>query len=82
MKMYTIHDRAAEVYNQPTFTLNEKIMLRILQNCLADPTHNFALNPDDYTLFEMGEYDDNTGLITGELKKITNLLALKPQQVK
>lgn len=78
LQAYVVYDRAASVYSQPMFVLNEAVMLRIIKNCLNNPEHNYSLNPDDYTLYSIGEFDDNTGEITGEMKKVTSLNAMIP----
>lgn len=80
LNAYVVYDRAAEAFSQPMFVINEAVMLRILKNCLQNPEHNYAMNPDDFTLYLMGEFDDNTGVITGELRKVTALNALITKQ--
>jgi len=61
--IYSIYDAKAEVFTSPMSLMNNNVAVRIFQNCVNTPEHNYALNPEDYNLFKLGEFDDNTGLI-------------------
>jgi hypothetical protein len=37
----------------------------------GEEDHIFKNNPSDFTLFEIGSYDDSDGLITGYLDKLS-----------
>jgi hypothetical protein len=77
LNVYSVFDEKAGAYLQPFFMQNDNVALRAISNCLADPQHNFALNPSDYTLFLIGEWDDALGAISQTKKGIVNLLELK-----
>jgi hypothetical protein len=62
-KVYTIRDTKAKAFLNPFFTVNDDTAVRIMQNVVADENHEFNKNADDYSLYYLGEYDDNTGLI-------------------
>lgn len=61
-KIYNVFDTKAKVYMEPYYTANDDVAVRIMVNCLRDPNHPFAKNPEDYQLFRCGEFDDTTGI--------------------
>lgn len=61
LKVFAIHDAKTEAYMQPFFMLNKGSALRAVTETLSDPKHSFAKYPEDFTLFELGEYDDSNG---------------------
>jgi len=62
--LFSIHDIKAGAY-LPPFTLpNKNMAIRTFTDCVNDPNHAFCRNPADYTLFCLGEFDDNDGQIT------------------
>jgi len=62
-KMFAIHDLAAGAY-LPPFTLHQPAMaVRAFANMTNDITHAFGKNPEDYSLYLIGEYDDTNSKI-------------------
>lgn len=66
MKLFvmSVRDRAADVYGQPFFSTSvggaqrsfgDEINRKDAQNALSN-------HPEDFDLFQLGVYDDNTGL--------------------
>lgn len=62
-KMYSVYDSKAEAYLPPFFASTKGVALRRFITSVNDPDHQFAIYPGDYTLFEIGEYDDQTGQV-------------------
>ncbi len=63
-KIFSIYDQKAYAY-LPPFTLPTADMAeRTFMDCVNAIDHAFCRNPADYTLFEIGTYDDNKGLIS------------------
>jgi len=59
--VYSIFDSKAEAY-LPPFILPKKAMaLRTFSDCVNSDTHQFGANPADYTLFELGTFNDENG---------------------
>lgn len=81
IKMYAIYDSAAGAYLQPFFFHQDGLALRAISDCVADPSHNFAKHPDDYTLFYIGEFDDQTGDIVPAVpaESLGNLIEFKQE---
>lgn len=59
MKVFTVFDSVAAVYMQPFFLQTKGQAIRAFSDSVADKNHQFSKHPDDYTLFELGEYDDS-----------------------
>lgn len=78
-KVFTIYDSKLEVYNQPFLAINKGHALRILSDIMKKPDHPFTEHSKDFTLFELGEYDDSKGeYTTSEAKMcVTGLWELK-----
>jgi len=63
LKMFTVYDSKLEAYLQPFYMATAGLAVRAFADIVADKTHAFSKHPADYTLFEIGSYDDRTGLI-------------------
>lgn len=61
LKLFAIYDTKAEAYMTPFYLATKGMALRVFADCCNDPDHNFGKNPEDYVLFELGEFDANTG---------------------
>lgn len=66
MKIYTIYDNKAAFYGQPFVAHNAADATRSFQQGANDDQTMICKNPADYELFEIGEYDIQTGLITAQ----------------
>jgi len=75
----TVKDRAADAYGRPMFVPSTGVAIRsfsdeINRNNAENQLYN---HPDDFDLYELGEFDDNTGLFT--LHEQPKLLSLGKQ---
>lgn len=62
--MFSVHDSKAEAFVQPFFAPNTAVGLRIFQQNVNDPNTTINSFPEDYTLFELGEFNSDTGMVT------------------
>ncbi len=62
-KVFTIYDQKAQAFLPPFFLPTAAMAVRTFTNCANSDTHQFGLNPQDYTLSEIGTFDDNTALL-------------------
>jgi len=60
MKMFTVYDSKAEAYMQPFFAKSTGEALRSFSDTCQDKNHIFAKHPEDFTLFELGTWDEQT----------------------
>lgn len=64
LTIFSIYDSKAEAYIQPFFAPNAPTGLRMFGDAANDETTMFAKHGEDYTLFELGTFDQNTGETT------------------
>jgi hypothetical protein len=62
VNIYTVRDSAAGAYLQPFFMQNEVLAKRAISDLVNDPEHTFHKHVDSFSLFTMGDYDDQTGI--------------------
>lgn len=61
--IFSIFDQKAKAY-LPPFTLPSSPMAtRVFSDCVNSTDHNFGRHPGDYSLLQIGEWDDNTAEI-------------------
>lgn len=58
-----IYDSVAKAFLPPFFVHNSVIAQRAVSDVANDDSHAIGKNPADYTLFRLGEFDDDTGLL-------------------
>jgi len=65
MFVYNIYDEKLGAFLRPFFMPTMAAARRAVGSIVnGKEDHIFKENPSDFTLFEIGEYDDNSGLIT------------------
>ena len=62
-RIYTIYDSKAEAYLRPFFTTTKGLALRSFVDESNKPGTSLNQYPSDYTLFEIGTFEDQTGII-------------------
>lgn len=69
-KMVTIRDRAADVFGIPSFVLSFGAAVRSFGDEINKKDGSpLSQHPDDFDLFELGEYDDETGEFLGHVPR-------------
>lgn len=63
LNIFAIHDSKAEAYMTPFFMRNNGEALRGFMDSMENSESPFHKWPQDYTLFWIGVYDDETGII-------------------
>lgn len=63
LKAFAIFDNKAQAYAQPFFCLNRAMAERSFKIACNDPKTEFFHAPTDYTLFEIGDYHQDSGLL-------------------
>lgn len=61
LKMYSIRDQKSEVYNLPFFQKTHGEAERSFRTTAMDQKTTICQHPEDFDLYFLGEYDDNTG---------------------
>lgn len=66
-KMFAVYDSAVKAYLRPFQMSTRGEALRAWTDLVNDNSTNFCKHPQDYTLFELGSYDQETGKFTNHL---------------
>lgn len=61
--IFTVYDSCAELFGQPFFTNTVGAAERIIGEAVNEGDHPFNKHPGDYTLFELGTFESDTGVI-------------------
>lgn len=62
--IFTIFDSKAAAYLPPFFLHQKAMATRAFADACNNPESQISKNPADYTLFHIGEFDDNNAKIT------------------
>lgn len=75
----SVKDRAADAYGRPMFVPSVGVAIRSFSDEVnrKDADNQLFNHPDDFDLYEFGEFDDNTGLFS--LHEQPKLLSLGKQ---
>lgn len=63
LKCYSIRDSKAEIYEICPPFLTRAVALRWFEQMVNNPQNPWSRNPEDYDLFEIGEFNQDTGMM-------------------
>ena len=67
--VYSVFDSKADAYLQPFFAPTRGVAVRMFETAAQDVAHDFHRHAGDFTLFEIGEFDEVKGtLVPYEVK--------------
>ena len=69
LNIYTIFDTASAAYMRPFFAQSDGQATRSFKDISLDASHEIGKHPEDYSLWRIGIFDDNTAKITPEDKE-------------
>lgn len=61
---YSVRDSKAERYISPFYAPTRAVAQRMFETAANTPGENFNAHSGDFTLFEIGTFDDETGILT------------------
>jgi hypothetical protein len=64
-KYYSIFDKKAKFFSTPFTQVNDDVAIREFSDLVRDETLQPFKHPEDYKLYVLGSWDDQTGDITG-----------------
>lgn len=64
MKIFSVHDCKAEAYLPPIFMKTKAEAIRAFQTTVESFDSQFHKYPADFTLVELGEFDETTAAIS------------------
>lgn len=59
--IYSVYDSKARTFSNPFVSMRQEMAIRDFTQAARDPQSQISNFPEDYTLFEMGEFDDEIG---------------------
>lgn len=59
--VYAIYDSAANVFTAPTIDISDASAVRSFQQAIANSGSVMNFKPDDFSLFQVGTFDVETG---------------------
>lgn len=76
-KCFSIFDSKSEAFMLPFTQMTQGEAIRAFSDVCNDPDHAFARHPGDYTLFDLGCFDTDSGKFTNHDTPISLGLALQ-----
>ncbi len=62
-RVFSVYDSKTEAYMRPFYALTVGEAVRIFVDAVGDKTSMFSRHPGDFTLFEIGKFDDAVGTL-------------------
>ncbi len=62
-KVYSVYDSKAKAFLPPFYLPMEGMAVRTFSDCINSDSHQFGAHPEDYGLFTLGEFDDQSGIM-------------------
>lgn len=63
MKLFAVRDVKADAFGSPMSISTKGLAIRSFRDACAAPASELARFPEDYMLYELGEYEPNSGKI-------------------
>lgn len=64
MNAYSMFDRKVGAYGLPFFAQNDDLAVRLICSNMMEEHSMISRFPEDYTLFEVGEFDADEGVVS------------------
>lgn len=61
--LFSVYDSAAGMYLEPFFAPSVEFAIRSFRQAVNTDAHQFNLYPTDYTLFAIGRWDPESGVL-------------------
>lgn len=78
LEMFSVYDEKAVAFIRPFCMPNAQMAIRALRDSAQSAESAFSRNPGDYTLYGVGQFDEDTGEIStyGPPRVVATLLQL------
>lgn len=63
LRIYAIRDIKAAAFAPPFFMQRDEMAIRAFSDAIKDPNHQMSRHAEDYELFHLGEFDDESGKV-------------------
>lgn len=61
LEMLSIRDVKMQAFMTPFFSINLAVAVRLFADAVNDPVSTMHKNPDDFSLYHLGTFQDGTG---------------------
>lgn len=58
---YSVLDTCMQCYGTPFYAINDQVATRAFIHATQDPNTTLSKSPEDFTLYALSEFDDQTG---------------------
>lgn len=58
----SVFDNVAGVYSNPFYSVNIAVASRDFARACTEPSSSLAVHPQDYSLYQLAEFDDSSGV--------------------
>lgn len=62
--MYSVYDKAAQLFLSPAIDVNDDVAMRGFEQMLTVNNSAMQFRPDDYELYQVGTFDSETGFVS------------------
>ncbi|UDN67736.1 nonstructural protein [robinz microvirus RP_105] len=73
---YSVNDKAVNAFLPPFFCRTDAEATRSFSQACNDPQHDFNKHASYYTLFALGEFDDENGVLTSNVRVLVHASSL------
>jgi len=63
--VFSALDKAVGAFLPPFYARSKAEAIRSFSDAVSNPESNFSKHLDDFVLYELGEFDDNSGIFSG-----------------
>lgn len=65
VRSYSIYDTKAQAFNAPFFAANDEVAIRMSRDAVNRQEGVYAAHPEDFVLYHVGGFNDQTGELVG-----------------
>lgn len=69
-KLFGVYDSKALAFLQPFFSVSNGAAIRAFEDVVRDGQSPISKHPGDYQLYELGQFDDRSGLVVAVVPTI------------
>lgn len=68
--MFAVYDIKSQIFGSPFFSVNANTAVRSFAAAANDPNSEISQFPTDFILYELGSFDDTTGVICPHAERL------------
>uniref|UniRef100_UPI00404756F4 phage ORF5 protein n=1 Tax=Shewanella sp. TaxID=50422 RepID=UPI00404756F4 len=76
-RAFSVYDNKAKTFSTPFFEVHTGQATRAFSDAVATKDHPFARHPNDYILYEIGTYNDESATLTNHTENIHVAIAVQ-----